>query len=200
MGGGCRGALRRRLTPWSPSWSSVGWQGGHFEADSGQAAAPAALLHLCPAKAKAALPCPPCRNKPAGARGHVKRVRCESSAAMVPKDKAVKRFVVSWGAGSGAAGWWAWGLGLSALSSHGALAPPLASKTHPLQGKAMHRSQPTAHAPTSLTLAARPRLPLKLPPPGSHQLQVRNMVDASALRDIQEASALEGYMLPKMYR
>jgi hypothetical protein len=36
-----------------------------------------------------------CRNKPAGARGKVKRVRCESSAAMVPKDKAVKRFVVS---------------------------------------------------------------------------------------------------------
>ena len=35
------------------------------------------------------------RNKPAGARGKVKRVRCESSAAMVPKDKAVKRFVVS---------------------------------------------------------------------------------------------------------
>ena len=26
--------------------------------------------------------------------GHVKRVRCESSAAMVPKDKAIKRFIV----------------------------------------------------------------------------------------------------------
>lgn len=34
-----------------------------------------------------------CRNK--HGRGHVRRVRCESSAAMVPKDKAVKRFVVS---------------------------------------------------------------------------------------------------------
>eukprot|EP00344_Euplotes_crassus_P000595 CAMPEP_0197016534 /NCGR_PEP_ID=MMETSP1380-20130617/78640_1 /TAXON_ID=5936 /ORGANISM="Euplotes crassus, Strain CT5" /LENGTH=145 /DNA_ID=CAMNT_0042443405 /DNA_START=9 /DNA_END=444 /DNA_ORIENTATION=+ len=27
-------------------------------------------------------------------RGHVKRVRCESSGALVPKDKAVKRYVV----------------------------------------------------------------------------------------------------------
>lgn len=52
----------------------------------------------------------------------VKRVRCESSGAMVPKDKAIKRFVV------------------------------------------------------------------------------RNIVDASALRDIQEASPIEGYMLPKIYR
>jgi len=33
-----------------------------------------------------------CRNK--SGRGRVKRVRCESSAAMVPKDKAIKRFVV----------------------------------------------------------------------------------------------------------
>jgi len=28
-------------------------------------------------------------------RGRVKGVRCESSAAMVPKDKAIKRFIVS---------------------------------------------------------------------------------------------------------
>merc|ERR1712071_421212 len=34
------------------------------------------------------------RNKPPGARGHVKRVFCESSGALVPKDKAVKRFIV----------------------------------------------------------------------------------------------------------
>merc|ERR1711990_419778 len=34
------------------------------------------------------------RNKPAGARGHVKRVFCEASGSMVPKDKAVKRFLV----------------------------------------------------------------------------------------------------------
>jgi len=34
------------------------------------------------------------RNKPSGARGHVKRVFCESSGALVPKDKAVKRFIV----------------------------------------------------------------------------------------------------------
>ena len=34
------------------------------------------------------------RNKPAGARGHVKRVRCEDSGVLVPKDKAVKRFQV----------------------------------------------------------------------------------------------------------
>ena len=27
-------------------------------------------------------------------RGHVKRVRCEASGVMVPKDKAIKRFVV----------------------------------------------------------------------------------------------------------
>ena len=37
-------------------------------------------------------------------------------------------------------------------------------------------------------------------PPPPHRLQVRNMVDASALRDIAEASPLEGYALPKMYR
>ena len=52
----------------------------------------------------------------------VKRVRCESSGAMVPKDKAIKRFVV------------------------------------------------------------------------------RNIVDASALRDLQEACPIDGYMLPKIYR
>ncbi|KAI3434607.1 hypothetical protein D9Q98_002675 [Chlorella vulgaris] len=55
-------------------------------------------------------------------RGHVKRVRCESSAAMVPKDKAIKRFIV------------------------------------------------------------------------------RNMVDASAIRDLQDACAIDGYALPKIYR
>ena len=34
------------------------------------------------------------RNKPAGARGRVRRVFCESSGALVPKDKAIKRFIV----------------------------------------------------------------------------------------------------------
>jgi len=34
------------------------------------------------------------RNKPPHARGHVRRVFCESSGALVPKDKAVKRFIV----------------------------------------------------------------------------------------------------------
>ena len=34
------------------------------------------------------------RNKPAGARGHVRRVRCEQSGVLVPKDKAIKRFIV----------------------------------------------------------------------------------------------------------
>lgn len=62
------------------------------------------------------------RNKPAGARGHVRRVRCEASGVLVPKDKAVKRFLV------------------------------------------------------------------------------RNIVDASAIRDIQDASTIDGYVLPKIYR
>ncbi|KAG2435677.1 hypothetical protein HXX76_006878 [Chlamydomonas incerta] len=55
-------------------------------------------------------------------RGHVNRVRCESSGAMVPKDKAIKRYIV------------------------------------------------------------------------------RNIVDASALRDMQEACVVDNYALPKIYR
>ena len=62
------------------------------------------------------------RNKPAGSRGHVRRVRCEASGVLVPKDKAVKRFLV------------------------------------------------------------------------------RNIVDASAIRDIQDVSTIDGYVLPKIYR
>merc|ERR1712146_281544 len=34
------------------------------------------------------------RNKPPHGRGHVNRVFCETSGALVPKDKAVKRFIV----------------------------------------------------------------------------------------------------------
>eukprot|EP00127_Corallochytrium_limacisporum_P001029 Clim_evm28s34 gene=Clim_evmTU28s34 len=60
------------------------------------------------------------RNK--SGRGRVKRVRCESSGAMVPKDKAIKRYII------------------------------------------------------------------------------RNVVDASSLRDLQEASVYEGYSVPKIYR
>ena len=52
----------------------------------------------------------------------VKRVRCESSGVLVPKDKAIKRFIV------------------------------------------------------------------------------RNIVDASAVRDMQDASTIDGYALPKIYR
>ncbi|KAK9811409.1 hypothetical protein WJX72_003479 [[Myrmecia] bisecta] len=55
-------------------------------------------------------------------RGRVKRVRCEASGVLVPKDKAIKRFVV------------------------------------------------------------------------------RNIVDASAIRDLQDSSVIDGYMLPKIYR
>merc|ERR1739848_447751 len=62
------------------------------------------------------------RNKPAKGGGHVRRVRCETSGALVPKDKAVKRYIV------------------------------------------------------------------------------RNIVDAPALRDLQESSVIDGYALPKLYR
>ena len=41
------------------------------------------------------LPGPTLPRRSKHGRGHVKRVRCESSAAMVPKDKAIKRFIVS---------------------------------------------------------------------------------------------------------
>jgi small subunit ribosomal protein S26e len=54
---------------------------------------------LTPPAAARPAPPPPAphrrrRNKPTGARGRVRRVRCESSAALVPKDKAVPRLVV----------------------------------------------------------------------------------------------------------
>eukprot|EP00891_Asterochloris_glomerata_P009083 jgi/Astpho2/9083/gw1.00133.293.1_t len=65
------------------------------------------------------------RNKAPNARGRVRRVRCEASGVLVPKDKAIKRFIVS--------------------------------------GAALQ-------------------------------------VDASAIRDLQDASQIEGYALPKLYR
>merc|ERR1712138_273530 len=61
------------------------------------------------------------RNKSPGARGHVKRVRCVCTSKAIPKDKAVKRYIV------------------------------------------------------------------------------RNIVEASAMRDIRDASAIENYALPKLY-
>ena len=61
------------------------------------------------------------RNRPSGARGHVKFVRCDSTSKAISKDKAVKRFMV------------------------------------------------------------------------------RSIVDASSMRDILEASAIEGCQLPKLY-
>lgn len=53
----------------------------------------------------------------------------------------------------------------------------------------------TLTPPEFKTSARHTQFPLCPPSP-----QVRNIVDASALRDLTEASALEGYALPKMYR
>ena len=62
-----------------------------------------------------------CHGRNKKGRGHVKRVRCVSTGKAIPKDKAIKRFIV------------------------------------------------------------------------------RNIVEASALRDIKDASCIEGYQLPKIY-
>lgn len=57
-------------------------------AGSGLRAGGAPDAHCCRSRRpRRPLHCRPCA-------GHVKRVRCESSAAMVPKDKAIKRFIV----------------------------------------------------------------------------------------------------------
>jgi small subunit ribosomal protein S26e len=86
-------------------------------------------------------------------RGHVKRVRCASTAKAIPKDKAIKRFIVRCERGEAGRG----------------------GKRRP----GLHAS----HAKCS-----------------SLSLSRRNIVDASSLRDVKEASVYgENFILPKLY-
>ncbi|RHY31411.1 hypothetical protein DYB32_003521 [Aphanomyces invadans] len=92
-------------------------------------------------------------------RGHVKRVHCVSTAKLIPKDKAIKRFVVRYVCPSNATLYCA-AILLRFLE---------------------------------FGFSARDEFCTDVVPPCS------NIVDASAMRDLKEASVYETYALPKIY-
>jgi small subunit ribosomal protein S26e len=103
-------------------------------------------------------------------RGHVNRVRCASTGKAIPKDKAIKR---------GAA-----------------------SRTDRERGcDARARRGPRRRPPSPREREARgaPENPSVTPAPVRRRFIVRNIVDASSMRDIRDASAYETYALPKIY-
>lgn len=206
----------RFLLPPAPSLGSNKHGRGRVSLDP-SAASPLLLL-LSTAQHRYRMPAPHPSDRPYPQQ--VKRVRCETSAAMVPKDKAIKRFIVSGDprGRQGAAGGW----------PHSAPAParPLAP-THPWPDcrPPACPAFPTPQRPVHLACRTPPPLlhsllsslspPTPTPLPSPHRChtaptpslrtptpaaQVKNIVDASALRDISDASPLEGYALPKLHR
>lgn len=93
---------------------------------------------------------------------------------MVPKDKAVKRFIVRF-------------MDIYVAS--------VCQRVYTLLSCAVQHDPISSIAECLFLLTSAFNHPSCFP-----STQVRNIVDASALRDIQDSCPYEGYMLPKLYR